>query len=52
MGDEKVSVGKRGFLWWWEGRVESELRRQGTGGKDGTGLSLLPSGLGHCCRLI
>ena len=24
--DEKVSVDKRGFLWWWEGRVESELR--------------------------
>ena len=25
MRDEKVSVDKRGFLWWWEGRVESEL---------------------------
>ena len=24
----------------------------GTGGKDGTGLSPLPSGLQHCCRLI
>ena len=23
--DEKVSVDERGFLWWWEGRVESEL---------------------------
>ena len=23
--DEKVSVDKRGFLWWREGRVESEL---------------------------
>ena len=26
MRDEKVSVDKSGFLWWWEGRVESELR--------------------------
>ena len=50
--DEKVSVDKRGFLWWWEGRVESELRWQETGGKNGTGLSPLPSGLQHCCRLI
>ena len=50
--DEKVSVDKRGFLWWWEGRVESELRWQETGGKNGTGLSPLPSGLPHCCRLI
>ena len=24
--DEKVSVDERGFLWWWEGQVESELR--------------------------
>ena len=24
----------------------------GTGGKDGTGLSPLPSGLQQCCRLI
>ena len=38
--DVRVSVDKRGFLWWWEGRVESDLRCQGTGGKDGTGLSL------------
>ena len=30
----------------------SQLRGQGTGGKDGTGLSPLPSGLQHCCRLI
>ena len=26
MRDEKVSVDKRGFLWWWEGLEESELR--------------------------
>ena len=37
MRDEKVSVDKREFLWWWEGRVESGLRRQGTGGREGQG---------------
>ena len=52
MWDEKVSVGKRGFLWWWEGLEESELRWQETRGRDGTVLSPLPSGLQHCCRLI
>ena len=26
MRDETVSVDKRGFLWWWEGLEESELR--------------------------
>ena len=52
MRDEKVNVDKRGFLWWWEGRMESGLRIQVTGGKDGTGLSPLPSGLQHYCRLI
>ena len=26
MRDETVSVDKRGFLWWWEGWMESWLR--------------------------
>ena len=52
MRDEKVRVDKRGFLWWWEGLEESELRWQETRGRDGTVLSPLPSGLQHCCRLI
>ena len=34
------------------GWMESGLRGQGTGGKDGTVPSPLPSGLLHCCRLI
>ena len=50
--DEKVNVDKRRFLWWWEGQMGSGLRIQGTGGKDGTVLSPLPSGLQHCCSLI
>ena len=24
--DERVSVDKTGFFWWWEGQMESELR--------------------------
>ena len=38
--DESVSVDKRGFLWWWEGRMESGLRRQGLEGGTGQGYLL------------
>ena len=42
-----MSVDKSGFLWWWAGQMESGLRRQGTGGREGQGylLCLLVCGI-------